>query len=258
MREIIGSMPNFGAAHCAMLALLVVLVALCVPAARRIRGTDLEARVYPWCGWALLAWSIGWWIWAMLPANWNPGESLPFHYSDALRLITAMALITRRRFWLALLFYWGLTLNLQAVVTPSLNYYVTPSAEFVDYWSFHILVQLAAIVIVWGYGYRPAWRDFWWAYGFAVAWAVVAGVGNVISGGNYGFLTHKPPTASALNLMPEWPWYIPILLLLVGGVWALMTWQLARRGRNLGNPGETTYVTPDTPGTIRGIDRAAA
>jgi hypothetical integral membrane protein (TIGR02206 family) len=257
VREIIGSMPNYGAAHWAMLALLVALVAVCVPLARRIRGTEREVQAYRWCGWALLVWSIGWWVWGMLPENWNPAESLPLHYSDALRLIAAFALITRRPFWLALLFFWGLTLNLQAVITPSLNYYVSPVVEFVDYWSFHLLVQLAAIVIVWGYGYRPSWREYWWAFGSAMAWAVVAGVGNVISGANYGFLAHKPPTASALDAMPEWPWYVPILLLLVGGVWALMTWPFARGRGKLRNTWETTNVTPDTPGTIRRNDRAA-
>ncbi len=66
-------MPSYGAAHWLMLALLVVLVAVCVPLARRIRGTEREARVYRRCGWVLLAWSIGWWGWGGAARELEPG-----------------------------------------------------------------------------------------------------------------------------------------------------------------------------------------
>ncbi|MDO9348014.1 MAG: YwaF family protein [Anaerolineales bacterium] len=31
---------------------------------------------------------------------------------------------------------------------------------------------------------------------------------NLLIGSNYLFIAHKPPTASLLDLLPEWPWYI--------------------------------------------------
>ena len=45
---------------------------------------------------------MGWTIWGMLPGNWNINQSLPFHYSDTLRLITAIALITRAGWTIAI------------------------------------------------------------------------------------------------------------------------------------------------------------
>lgn len=40
-----------------------------------------------------------------------------------------------------------------------------------------------------------------------IGWAFVFVV-NLLIGSNYLFIAHKPPTASLLDLLPEWPWYI--------------------------------------------------
>jgi hypothetical integral membrane protein (TIGR02206 family) len=40
------------------------------------------------------------------------------------------------------------------------------------------------------------------------AFAVLAGLGDLLTGGNYMFLREKPETASLLDLMGPWPWYI--------------------------------------------------
>jgi len=51
---------------------------------------------------------------------------------------------------------------------------------------------------------RAAWRVF----GLTIAFAAIAAIGTVITGGNYMFLRHKPPRSSLLDLMGPWPWYI--------------------------------------------------
>jgi len=38
---------------------------------------------------------------------------------------------------------------------------------------------------------------------------------NQFIGSNYMFIAHKPETASLLDMLPEWPWYI-IYLELIG------------------------------------------
>jgi hypothetical integral membrane protein (TIGR02206 family) len=37
---------------------------------------------------------------------------------------------------------------------------------------------------------------------------------NFIIGSNYMFIARKPDTASLLDVLPAWPWYIPIIELL--------------------------------------------
>jgi hypothetical integral membrane protein (TIGR02206 family) len=46
------------------------------------------------------------------------------------------------------------------------------------------------------------------------------GIVNALLGSNYLFIAHKPATASLLDVLPPWPWYLPILeaiaLVLIG------------------------------------------
>lgn len=86
----------------------------------------------------------------MLSGNWNIDQSLPFHYSDALRLITAIALITRAGWAIAICYFWGLTLNLQSIITPDLNYFDYPVLEFVVYWLLHIVAFVVPILFIRG------------------------------------------------------------------------------------------------------------
>lgn len=217
-------MPLFGGIHAIMLALTVVISILCVLGARQIRESQAQVTVTKTAGWALLTLSLAWMGWGMLPLNWTIQQSLPVHFSDVLRVVTAIALIRQSRWAVAITFYWGLTLNLQSLLTPNLTYYDHPGLEFALYWVLHIGVFVVPLVFVWGLGYRPGWRDFGLAYGAAVLWAAVASLVNVTLGTNYAFLSEKPPGPSVLDLLGAWPIYILWEAVLIALIWALMTW----------------------------------
>lgn len=217
-------MPLLGSLHAAMLALTAVLSVLCVLGMRRIRGAHAQVVVTQCAGWVLLVLSLAWTGWGMLPVNWTIEQSLPLHFSDVLRVVTAIALILRSRWALAISFYWGLTLNLQSLLTPNLTYSDHPGLEFVVYWVLHITVFVVPLVFVWGLGYRPGWRDFGFGYGAAVLWAAAASVVNALLETNYGFLSERPPGPSVLDLLGPWPIYILWEVVLIALIWALMTW----------------------------------
>lgn len=164
----------------------------------------------------------------MLPANWDIEQSLPFHLSDALRFVTAIALITRSDWAIALSYYWGLTLNLQSVITPDLTYSDRYVLEYIEYWYFHGTVLLVPIVLCWGLGYRPSWRGYAFTLASTFAWAGVAGIANAVTGANYMYLARAPEIASALDVLGPWPMYILSEVALVSGVWALITWPWVR------------------------------
>lgn len=224
MNAPVGRMPLYGPEHLSVLAIIAVGSVLLVLLARRFRGTAAERRAVQSTGWALLVIALAWTVWGLLPSNWNVGQSLPFHYSDALRIITAIALITRAGWAIAISYYWGLTLNLQSVLTPDLIYLQFPVLEFILYWFLHAAVLWAPIVFVWGLGYRPTWQGFAAAYLATAVWAGVAVAANALTGANYAYLAHAPSGPSVLDLLGGWPWYIVAEAILIAVVWALMTW----------------------------------
>ena len=87
--ESIGRMQQYGFSHVAALVFTVIAAFVLVAAARRVRGTPAEVRALAIVGWIMLITSAAWIGWEMLPANWDTGRSLPFHLSDALRIVKA-------------------------------------------------------------------------------------------------------------------------------------------------------------------------
>lgn len=233
--DIIGRMEPYGFAHLAALACAVLAACAFIAVARRTRGTRAEDRALTVTGWVMLAATLAWMIWNVLPGNWNVEQSLPVHLSDGLRVITALALLTRRGPFIAISYFWGLTLNIQSVITPDLIYFHNVPFEYVSYWFFHIMALVVPIMFVWGLGYRPSWRGYGIALAATLGWACYAGVVNAITGANYMYIARAPEVASAIDLLGPWPVYIVWELVLVTSVWALITWPW-NRGRALEAP----------------------
>lgn len=217
-------MPAYGTEHLLILALTVILTVAVVPVFRRLRATGRDVMITRIAGWVLLAVTILWTGFWLLPQHYDVNESLPFHFSDALRFITAVALITRAGWAIMISYLWGLTLNAQSLLTPDLNYFAYPGLEFAVYWFLHIVNWLVPIALVWGLGYRPTWRGFFLSYLISAAWTVTAALVNLITGANYAYTMAAPAGGSALDLLGPWPWYTLSVAVLLGVVWALMTW----------------------------------
>jgi hypothetical integral membrane protein (TIGR02206 family) len=162
----------------------------------------------------------------LLPDDFTLGTSLPLQYCDLTWMVAVFALWTRTWWAVALVFYWGLTLTVQAIVTPSLGQEF-PDPRFFMYWGMHFLSVWAAGWLA-ASGSGPTWRGYRLAVVVTAAWAGVVMVFNEATGTNYGYLNRKPPGASLLDLMPDWPFYVLIEIVLVTGVWALLTWAFVR------------------------------
>jgi uncharacterized membrane protein YwaF len=61
---------------------------------------------------------------------------------------------------------------------------------------------------------------------------VVAYSFNVSMGTNYGYLVDTPSTASPLDLLGPWPWYVLAAMAMILLAWAViftLPWELGRR-----------------------------
>jgi hypothetical integral membrane protein (TIGR02206 family) len=135
-------------------------------------------------------------------------DSVPLQLTDLATVVGAYALWSQRQWAYALTYYWGLVLSTQALISPALQSPDFPHYQFLAFWAIHLMVVWAAIYLTWGRGMRPDWRDFRIAVAVTVGWAVVTFTFNRIAGTNFGFLNRKPSTASLLDVMGPWPWYV--------------------------------------------------
>jgi hypothetical integral membrane protein (TIGR02206 family) len=215
---------SYGVLHWTMLVLTVVGSVLLVWIGRRFRGKpegELFTRVFAVLQ---LVVTFGFMIFWLIPPFFDLHQSLPLHLSDILRLVSGYALLRRRPWAVALTYYWGLTLNPQAMLTPDLHPDIAPVLEIVSYWSQHVLVMWAVIYLTWGLGLHPNWRSYRLTLAVSAGWAVVVLAINSALGTNYGYLNRKPGGGSLLDLMGDWPWYLLAAFALLAAAWALITW----------------------------------
>jgi hypothetical integral membrane protein (TIGR02206 family) len=221
---------TFGGQHLALLGLFVaglVAVVLVGRARRRLpaRGFDRAFAV------AVVCVAVSTQVFQLTPGDFDLGSSLPLQLCDLAWVAAAWALWTRRRLPAAVTYYWGLTLTVQGILTPSLGQ-AFPHPRFFMFWALHLLVVWAAAYVSVGLGIGPGWREYRWTVGLSLVWAVVAYAFDRAFGVNYGYLVDKPGSGSLLDPLGPWPVYVfaSLGILLVG--WALMTWPwVARAGR---------------------------
>jgi len=155
-------------------------------------------------------------------------DSVPLQLTDLATVVAAYALWSQKHWAYALTYYWGLVLSTQALISPALRSPDFPHYQFLAFWAIHLLVVWAAIYLTWGRGMRPDWHSYRIAVAVSAVWAVVTFTFNSFAGTNYGFINRKPSTASLLDVMGPWPWYVFIGTALIVTVWALMTWPWER------------------------------
>ncbi|MFC0111858.1 YwaF family protein [Kibdelosporangium aridum] len=221
----------YGASHWVVLVLFALGSVALVVVGRRWGGTVTVRRVAQGLAAAVLLVHVAAQVYLMIPPRWNVTHSLPLQLSDLAGPVAAYALWSSRRWAVSLAYYWGLTLNTQALVTPVLRGPDFPDWEFVAFWVSHLFVGWVAVYLTWGLRMRPDWHSYRLAVAITVCWAVVAQVVNLLVDGNYGYLNRKPVTGSLLDVLGPWPWYLIPVAVLVLVVWALMTWPwtIARR-----------------------------
>lgn len=217
--------------HYVMLAITAAGVAGVIWWGRRHRGSDREIAARRTFAAVSLAVTVGMQIYWLTPDVRTVRNSWPLQLSDLADYAAAFALWTRGLRTSAFTYYVGLTLTLMAIVTPSLDNPLS-DPRWWGFWIRHIFVVWAAVYLVWGLGTRPTWRGYRTTVVALVVWAVVAYTFNVIMGANYGYLVRTPATASPLDLLGPWPWYVLGALAFLMVLWAVvltLPWTLAQR-----------------------------
>jgi len=145
-------------------------------------------------------------VWYGLTDNWGV-YSLPFQLCSLMMWLSALLLLTRSRRLYEVTFFLGIMGALQAILTPNLD------ASFPEFRYFHFFIAHGAIIgaslfLTVVEGYRPTIASIFRALGWLHLLAIPAAVTNAIAGTNFMFLARKPDTASLLDLLAPWPWYL--------------------------------------------------
>ena len=199
-------MKQFSTPHLAALGALAVLAVASVWAARSRPGRWLEvfSRLLAL---AILAGWVGEHVADGVEGTWSAQYGLPLQLTDAVSATAILALWTRRALLVELTYFWAMTASLQAILTPDLGQSF-PSVYYFTYFTYHVGAVVAACLLVFGCRLYPRRLAAWRAFAATLCFAAIAGIGDVITGGNYMYLRSKPAHNSLLSVMGPWPWYI--------------------------------------------------
>lgn len=216
----------YSPSHLVVLAIFAAGTIGLLLAGPRLRGSEAERPMTVALAWANLVFGIASTITELFP--FSAEHSLPLQICDLAWIFVAWALLSTRPLPLALTYYWGLTLSVQALVQPTLTQ-PFPEVQFFVFWAKHVLIVWGAVYLCLSLRHGPDWSAYRRAVGWTLGWLVVVMALNELIGSNYGYVNGKPSDATILDVLGPWPVYVVAEMAIVAGGWALITLPWVRR-----------------------------
>jgi hypothetical integral membrane protein (TIGR02206 family) len=227
-------MALFSPEHVAAIAATALAALLLVVAARRV-DDEAATRLTRGLAIVILAGFVVEHATYLARGTWTARVNLPLQLTDAVTLV-AIAALWRPRTGLRteLVYFWALSASLQALLTPDLGD-TFPDVLYFTFFVVHAGAIAAGCLLVFGMRCLPRRGAVWRVYAITLAFAALAAIGCVATGGNYMFLRRKPSGGSLLDLFGPWPWYI-LGAALIGLALMLVLAAIARTADTLGDP----------------------
>ncbi len=212
----------FSTAHWLGITMTIALIS-CIIGFRR----ELRLMPHPVAGrWGLVVLLVGsecaLYTWYTLTDNWGL-HALPFQLCSLTLWLSVLVLLTRSWLLYEVTFFLGILGATQALLTPNLD--VTfPHFRYFHFFLAHAGIIGASVYMTAVERFRPQGASMLKAFLALHLLAVPAAVTNLLTGSNFMFLARKPETASLLDWLAPWPWY---LVQLEGVVVALFLLQYA-------------------------------
>jgi hypothetical integral membrane protein (TIGR02206 family) len=197
----------FGPGH--LIAIVVIiLVNLSFIWLRKSKNQKLKDRIRYLIVTMLIISEGSWHIWNIAIGEWTIQTHLPFHLCAVLVWTSIIMLLTKNYHIYEFAYFLGITGASQAILTPEAGIYGFPHYRVFQTLTAHGSIVTAAIFMTVIEGYRPYWssfnRVFIWTNIYMI---VVTGI-NLLIGSNYLYTLRKPPSASLLDFLGPWPWYL--------------------------------------------------
>jgi hypothetical integral membrane protein (TIGR02206 family) len=162
----------------------------------------------------LVANEISWHVWHIMINQWTIQEMLPLHLCSVLVWGGAYMLVKKHTGIYEFAFLLGIPGALQAVLTPDLGIYNFPHFRYFQTFISHGLIITSALYMTFVEGMRPYPRSIRNLFVYGNLYMFAVSLVNWAIGSNYLFTAHKPITASLLDVLPAWPWYLIFVELL--------------------------------------------
>ncbi|MEP6670366.1 MAG: TIGR02206 family membrane protein [Chthoniobacter sp.] len=138
--------------------------------------------------------------------TFNAANALPMQLCDWALFTISAALWWRWRAGFDVAYFWGLAGTAQALFTPAIPSDL-PWPRVLGFFLIHAGIVAGVLHLLLTGRFRPEWsRSIVRLFIASEGYVVTALMVNALTGGNYGFLSHKPITRSMLDLFSDTHW----------------------------------------------------
>lgn len=224
----------FSASHAAVLAILV-LGSLILYFNRGKLNMVKWRKAEVGIAISLIVMELAYHIWLAVHGIWYVSDSIPVELCSISLILSILLLLTRKKFIYEILLFTGLLGASQALLTPVL-FYDFPHFRFFHFFYTHLMMIWVPLYFTWIKGYRPTiWSVVKMFVFLNVLLPIIMFINNLVDG-NYMFLARKPSTASLLDVLGPYPYYIlsmeGLLIILSLIVWLLFREKTGRKKSN--------------------------
>jgi len=151
---------------------------------------------------------LSWHVWKAAIGQWTVQEMLPLHMCSIFVVLNAIMMLKKNYAIYEFSYFCAIGGAMQPLLTPDAGQYGLFHFRAVQTLIAHGLILSAPIYMTVVEGFRPTWKSLL-RVGIGVnIYMTIITPFNFLIGSNYMFTAHKLSTASLLDLLPEWPWYI--------------------------------------------------
>jgi len=188
----------------------------------------------------LVASEASWWAYAAVH-HVPLAVALPLQLCDVAPLVAAAALWWRWPLPAEVAYFWGMAGSTQALLTPDLPDRF-PSFLFLQYVVEHGLTVVAALLLPVGLSLYPRQGALLRVTLATASLALIAGVADFLTGGDYMFLAQPPSSPTLLSLLGPWPWYLAGASVIALALITLLELPFRRRRRALVGAGHRDQI----------------
>jgi hypothetical integral membrane protein (TIGR02206 family) len=201
----------FGTWH---LVALMVIVLINIAMLGFRRSSEKTRTIVRW-SMAIILWldEASWHIWNLYWGHWSVAQ-LPLHICSLLVWLTGFMLIFKNYRIYEFAYFIGIGGAMQALLTPDAGIYGFPHYRIFQTMISHGLLITSAIYMTTVEGFRPTWKSFWRVVIGLNIYAVLIYPVNLLLGTDFLYINNKPATASLLDALPRWPYYLLFMELL--------------------------------------------
>lgn len=158
-------------------------------------------------GWTLIFSRLSLDAWYLITNNWTLDDSLPLQLCSISSVMCGIMLLTKSRPLFEVFYFLAVGGSMQAMLTPNLGFGF-PQYRFLQFFLSHALIFIAPLILCWLYHFKITKRSLLKSLFFVNVLALIIYFINRSIGSNYLYLMGKPDSASLLDVLGPYPYYI--------------------------------------------------